>query len=421
MLRKTMWIPSLATALAVAMLAACPALAAEGDLPSTTYQDHSVPIDRARLDKATQMVAKGTAWLARQQEDDGGWSLGDNAFEPAITAIVLKALVEAPEMGPDHPAVKKGYQRLLSYRQDNGGIYDPKQGVQNYTTATAVMALVAAGQKEYQPVIDKAVKYLKGLQIAPGSESPDGSVIQDTDHPFVGGVSYGKHGRPDMSNLGMWMEALHDAGVDGNDPAMQRALVFVTRTQNLSETNPRPWAKISANDGGFIYAPAIRSDLKAGESKAGTVPGGRGLRSYGSMTYVGFKSLLYSDLPRDDQRVQAAYDWIRKHWTLERNPNMPHKVSQQGLYYYYHAFAKALRAWGEPVIQAPKGKTHNWREDLIDALAERVKDDGHFQGNPRWFEDQPVLATSYSMMALHEALAKPKAPYKADEEADEKK
>ena len=249
------------------------------------------------------------------------------------------------------------------------------------------------------------VAYLKGRQIVAGSRSPKGEII-GADHPWRGGAGYGtKHDRPDGSNTGMWAQALHDAGVKGDDPAMQRALLFVTRTQNRSESNPRPWAKVGVNDNGFIYAPAVRGDLTAGESKAGPGPGGRGLRSYGSMTYTGFKSLLYSDVDRTDPRVRGALDWIRRYWRLDSNPNMPRARSKQGLFYYYHVFAKALRAWGEPVITDTAGTRHNWRHELIEQLEKLVKADGHWENDsPRWFEKLPVLATSYSVLALQEAL-----------------
>ena len=66
---------------------------------------------------------------------------------------------------------------------------------------------------------------------------------------------------------------------------------------------------------------------------AGSGPGGTGLRSYGSLTYTGFKSMLYAGLSKKDPRVQAAYQWIRSHWDLDANPNMPGQASQEGLSY----------------------------------------------------------------------------------------
>ena len=363
-------------------------------------------VDPAHLAKAQRLINGGIGFLLSRPEADGGWSLGGGAQKPAATAMALKILLQHPDFDANSPEVKKGFQVLLGYRRKDGGFYEPTGGFENYTTSLAVMALVAARDPKFNGVIREAVGYLKGRQIVPGSESPDGEVIGQ-DHPFRGGVSYGDGGRPDGSNAGMWAEAMHEAGEPADSEAMQNVLAFFSRLQNRSESNPLPWAADGPNDGGFVYAPAAPGDKTKGESKAGPGPGGRGLRSYGSLTYMGFKTLLYAGLTRDDPRVRAAYGWIRKYWRLDSNPNMPQTQSFQGLYYYYHAFAKALRAWGEPVITDVGGRKHNWRHELIDALAKRVSRDGSWTNHAdRWHEGSPVLVTCYSVLALQEALKK---------------
>jgi squalene-hopene/tetraprenyl-beta-curcumene cyclase len=407
----------LASSVAVALTCViCPAGWSKEDAATTattrpSAQEKELPppraetkhIDKEHLARAQKLINEGIRYLLSRQLDGGGWSLAGPA-DPAITAMALKVLVQHPAFDTAAPAVKRGFDALLTFRQKNGGIYNPKVGQQNYTTAVALMALAAAQDPKFRSAIDDAIRYLKGLQIVPGSESPDGAKIAEG-HPFVGGVSYGRHGRPDLSNLGFWMEALHEAGVSKDEAAMERAIVFVTRTQNASETNPRPWAKLGVNDKGFIYAPATASDLDRPESKEGRQ--GQGWRSYGSMTYTGFKSLLYAGVDKTDPRVRGAYEWIRAHWRLDSNPNMPHTRSREGLYYYYHVFAKAMRAWGEPTITDRKGKKHNWRHELIAALAQRVRKDGSWQNDMgRWYEREPVLCTCYTLLALQEALKK---------------
>lgn len=371
----------------------------------TLPPSHTDAIDKATAEKAARMINQGLAWYAANQDEEGGWAFGNGGQRAAITALVAKAMVQHPDLSTDNPMVAKAYDIILSYQQDNGGIYDPEQGRQNYTTAIAVMAFAAADDPKFKEPMAKAVDYLLSLQIVPGSEGPEGQEI-DKASPFIGGVSYGKHGRPDLSNVGFWVQALHEAGVEGENPAMQRALKFVTRTQNLSETNPLEFAREGTNDGGFIYAPA-RADQQTPESKAGQLAGG-GFRSYGSMTYVGFKSLLYAGLTREDPRVQAAFEWIQDYWRLDSNPNMPAKQSLEGLYYYYHAFAKALRAFGEDTIKADDDQPpHNWRAELIDVLAERQNADGSWTNKEdRWGESDPNLTTAYAILALQETLKK---------------
>jgi len=356
-------------------------------------------VDTPHLAKAQELINGGLRHLLTRREADGGWSLGGGLMKPAITAMVIKTLLQHPDFGRTSPVVKKGFDVLLSYRQKDGAICDPKMGRPAYTTAIAIMAMTEAKDPAYNEAIRQATQYLKGIQIMPGQESPDGGKVAP-DSPRVGGVGYGKNGEPNLSVLGFVIEAWHDAGLKADDEAMKRAVAFLSRVQNRSESNPTPWASEGADDGGFVY------DLQT--SKAGEGPGGSGLRSYGSMTYVGFKSMLYAGVDRSDPRVQAAYMWIRRYWRLDSNPNMPKLRSTEGLFYYYHVFAKALRAWGADEITDLKKVKHNWRHELIDALAERADGDGSWTNKAakRWEEGNPVLSTCFSVLALHEAMRK---------------
>ncbi|MFW6133707.1 MAG: prenyltransferase/squalene oxidase repeat-containing protein [Planctomycetota bacterium] len=354
-------------------------------------------MDPAHVAQAQELLNGGLGWLLDRQQD-GGWGRG--RFRPAYTAMAIKALVRHPDFDADSEPVRKGLETLMTYRHEDGGFYE--QGVQNYTTSLAVMALTAVDDPQYAGVIEDAVAYLKGIQIRPGDETPDGQEVSE-DHPFRGGTSYGHHGRPDLSNLSMTAQAMKAADVPTHDEFWQEATIFLQRTQNRSESNDLGWVRDAPDDGGFVYAPATSPEkLATPESKAS--PDDIGTRSYGSMTYAGFMSMLYAGVDRRDPRVQAAYEWIRRYWRLDSNPNMPHARSHQGLYYYYHTFAKALRAWGEPIIA--DGRDHNWRQELVDALAQRVGEDGSWVNDKaeRWSEGDPLLATLYSVMALEEVL-----------------
>jgi squalene-hopene/tetraprenyl-beta-curcumene cyclase len=246
----------------------------------------------------------------------------------------------------------------------------------------------------------RAVEYLRKTQWVEGYKGPKDEEAADKSHTFYGGFGYGRHSRPDMSNSAFAIQALHDAGLKPGDKAYEAALVFISRTQNLSETNDRPWA---GNDGGFVYTPANDGESFAGEY---TGPDGkRMLRSYGSMTYAGLKSMIHAGLTKDDPRVKAAADWIRGNFTFDENPGMRAAGADQadhGLYYYYQTAAKALNAYDEPVITDDKGAKHDWRIELLDKLASLQKEDGSWSGDKRWMEDNPVIVTSYVVMALHE-------------------
>ena len=187
------------------------------------------------------------------------------------------------------------------------------------------------------------------------------------------------------------IDALKASGAGSDDPAIQKALAFVSRCQNLeSEHNTTKFAA-KVNDGGFYYTPVLSKQ----EEKRQTPDGG--LRSYGSMTYSGFKSMIYAGLTKDDPRVKAALQWIRKNYDVKSNPGM----GDAGLYYYYHTFAKALDALGINEIEDAKGVKHDWRRELTDELARRQKENGSWVNtDSTWMEGDPNLATAFALLAL---------------------
>ena len=329
-----------------------------------------------------QMIAKAIHYLQTKGRDkDGSYS---SYAGSGVTSLVVTALLNSGRSAKD-PMITEALIWLQQHVQKDGGIYVTGSLYRNYETSVAVMALAAANTDgRYDSTIKNADKFLKGLQW----DETEG--IEKSNSGFGGG-GYGKHGRPDMSNTGFLIEALKAAGNDADSQAIQRALVFVSRAQNLeSDHNKTKHAALNP-DGGFYYSP-----WKDGESQAGKNPNG-GLRSYGSMTYTGLKSMIYAGVDAKDKRVQAAYDWIRKHYTVENNPGM--KTS--GLFYYYHVFAKALDALGVEEIEDADGVKHNWRHDLIEELAKRQQPNGSWSNeNERWLEGDSSLVTAFVLMAL---------------------
>lgn len=355
---------------------------------------------------ARPVIDRALVYLKSQQQADGSWQRTPR--EPvAITALVLRAFASDDNFGPKADLVRKGYDRLLAQQQPDGGIY--KDLLANYNTAIAVSALAASPDPAHKEAMRKAVNYLKSAQFSDALAGPNGEKI-DVNHAYYGGWGYGGNrgpggGRPDLSNTNVVLEALNDAGLKPEDPAYQRALKFVQRLQNNSETNPLPWA---GDDGGLVYG---INENGEGNSAAGEYDGPDGrrmVRSYGSMTYGGLKSMIYAGLTKDDPRVKAAWDWIRKNWTLDENPGMKAsdpKGAEAGLFYYYQTFGKALGAYDEPVVTDTSGAKHDWRVELIKELSERQRPDGSFVGISKWMEDNPVLSTTFAVLALQEALA----------------
>ena len=403
--------------LALALFLAAPAIA-----PAIAFAQATVPAAATRLTldadpatRADQLIASGLAYLKGRQNADGSWGAANDP--PAITALALRAFAVNGQARLEF--VKHGYDRLLAFQVDDGGIY--KDLLANYNTAIAVTALAAAKEPTYQPSIDKAVAYLKGLQWTPdtrpeyagkpGEKFPETNqgkqVVKDETSPFYGGWGYGHRsaggGRPDLSNAQIALDALHDAGVGADDPAMRRAITFLSRCQNNSETNDLNWA---GNDGGFVYGPGVDG---SGDSEAGAAvdaSGTRVVRSYGSMTYAGLKSMIYAGLSVDDPRVRAAAGWATANWTLDENPGLKAANpanAKAGLYYYYITLGRALAAYGQPTLKTADDAEIDWRVALIDKLATLQQADGSWVGEKRWMESNPILVTSYAVAALQAA------------------
>ena len=375
-------------------------------------------IDEAHHAKAGAMIERAIAWLRTQQDEKtGGWSVNPDPKGPnypAITGLVLNGMLMHPSIDAEDPAVARGVSFMLAYRQPDGGVYD--KVLPSYNTAICLSALAQVNRPDAAAAIKPAQDFLRGLQWSESAVVREGENAKvDKDHPFYGGIGYGRHGRPDNSNLNLVIQAMHDSGLDCDDPVYQRALLFLSRTQMLDEVNDMPYAD-GSKQGGFIYATAENKDtVGQGQSQAAsamieeTLDDGTKvsrLRAYGSMTYAGFKTLIYANLKRDDVRVRSAYDWIRRNYTVQENPG----AGTDGVYYYLLTMSRALDAWGTPTIQTistdgSTGETRDWANDLIDRLAGLQNEDGSFRSiDDRWMENNPVLITAYALLALQHAI-----------------
>ncbi len=332
-------------------------------------------------------VAKAIQFLSSSQADDGSYSAANG---PGITALVTTGLLRHGR-APQDPQVAKSLKYLETFVQPDGGIYKEGSTHKNYETCLAVLCFKEANKNgQYDKLLKNADKYIKSGQW----DAEEGAKESDVAY---GGAGYGGKKRPDLSNTQFFVDALQATGNDANSDAIKKALVFVSRCQNLeTEHNTTPHAAKNP-DGGFYYTVA-----GVGESQAGATDQG-GLRSYASMTYAGLKSMLVAGVKPDDPRLKAATTWISKHYDLDSNPGM----GEQGLYYYYHTFAKTLATIGEDEFVDAEGKKHNWKADLINELASRQKENGSWVNDTsRWLEGDPNIVTGYALLAL--SYAKPK-------------
>lgn len=378
-----------------------------------------VTLDRSAI---AALAAAGERWLLAQQKPNGSF-LGGRRYGLGISALAIDALASAPTaLTGDDPRLRRATDFILTYRRDDGGFYDPREGLVVYGTGLSLIALAACGRdRDLVDVVRAGRDFLFARQ---NREAGD---------PCRGGIGSGDDSGPgyeDLHNTAYAIEALRAAGVPASDPRMHELAGFVARCQNralpASASPPRAWV---TGDGGGIYSPSDRNvgghygGEAAPTTGAAPVPANQEedaepprLVSYGSMTYALLASYVALDLQPGDARLVAAFDWIRAHYRVDGNAGMPAGRELDGLYYYQQVLARTFHISGTTTLTLADGRRVDWRTDLATAIAARAEPVRLANGevsmrwrnrSPAWGEGEPVLATAYAVRALKRILATP--------------
>lgn len=287
-----------------------------------------------------------------------------------------------------------------------------------YAIAGAILVLNAPGNDRHRPIRDQLITALRARQLT------EERGWQPADLSYGGwGYFSGIPRKPsadanradpmlsaNLSATLFALGALRLAGVPGDDPALQKARVFVERCQNYRQTHG---PSHSQRDGGFFFSPAVPDGNKAGPADGASDQ----YRSYGSMTADGVRALIRLGLPFDHPRVQAAARWLRTHYNPARNPgDFPANrvVRQESAFFYYSwSSAHALRALGQRRFAGAAGDI-DWPEALARELLSRQRKDGSFANDySEMREDDPLLATAFAMAALTVAQATLRSAYRS--------
>jgi len=327
-------------------------------------------------------VEKGLAWLKSCQKPSGAWS--DEGM-PALTALPLWAFAASGARARP-PEADRAVAFLLGRQQPDGGIYVPMPGrkggnLGNYNTSISAAALAATGLRDVAPAVLKARSYIAASQHG-GDDEHAGGFGYDRDAGRRYSDLNNTHFALDAMRRTEGVEDLRPSGQKRADVDWEAALKYVLRLQNTE----------GETAGGFAY--------NTQDPKGGAVTNADGrvtLRAYGSMSYAGLLALVHARLGRSDPRVRSAVDYGSRFWTLDENPGQ----GQQGLFFYFNVMARALSASGLETLPRQAAGGIRWREELVRKIISLQKPDGSWaNGNNRWWENDPVLATSYSLLAL---------------------
>jgi hypothetical protein len=182
-------------------------------------------------------IEKSLAWIVRQQQKDGHWSLngpyddgGTIQTNTGATALALLALVgdgNTHQLGTHQAAVQRGIEWLRGVQKPSGDLFDvAEQGKEAhyYSHAQATIALcevlALSNDETLRPVATKAVEFLIRSQ-----------------NPKLGGWKYrplAEDGIGDLSVTGWALMALHSARmarIDVNPESFLLASSFLDSVQ----------------------------------------------------------------------------------------------------------------------------------------------------------------------------------------------
>ena len=117
---------------------------------------------------------------------------------------------------------------------------------------------------------------------------------------------------------------------------------------------------------------------------------------YGSMTATGLWALRACGVSVDDPQVQKGIAWVKKHWTLTRNPG-----SNSWLYYYL----LSLQRFSDipPTLDTFAG--YDWYKEISQMMVAQQESDGRWMGS-----ESDFLSTCFAVMCLSHALVGPTEP-----------
>jgi squalene-hopene/tetraprenyl-beta-curcumene cyclase len=360
--------------------------------------------------KLKDTYAAAAEKLVAMQDASGAWKMGPEGkqtLSPSSTSLIVASLAQAPEpiRSKFKEAAAKGLAFILSKKNTDGSFGEGPTGtfIKTYTTALALVALSSVERTDaVADAIRGAQAYLKNNQLKEGGHE--------------GGLGYGdapkageKPGRGDLSVTGFAAEGLKVSGLPQDDEFWKLVVKFVRKCQNNSEVNKDPefLAELKAknmavgDDGGLYYAPVASE--KASPAGTKKVADKDVIMSYGAMTYDGIKTYIYAGLKKDSPEVKSAMDWVRKNYSLDTHPGFVYEEVKRnhlrGIYYYYLLMARALDVYGENPLETFDGKKHDWPKEMAEQFVKVVRDSKMWKNeNPAWYEDDPVITTSYVLL-----------------------
>lgn len=338
---------------------------------------------------------RGCEYLLSQQGTDGLWhspNYGNLKSGAAITAFVVYALSDASTNDPT--AICRAIDALAPEIRKNG--YVTNSDGPDYTNYGSAMLLKTINRKQMETYNDLAVileNYLLDAQL----DSEEGYSKDNIDFGGWDLTGYMTGARPTTgTNISVTTEVLEALATvknpksESQEPpprrrdAFQKAKVWLNRTQN--------------QDGGFHFHPqSNHAGNKAGWTD---VKDRSGPLSYGTATADGLRLLTALGETADSESVAETVQWFSDQPELNHvpgfsDPNTPGSWANGLRFYYYQSLSRSLHLFPKSVSQK-----------IANQIISHLERDQHANGswtneNARMREDDPLIATSFAIIALH--------------------
>jgi hypothetical protein len=326
-------------------------------------------------------LERAATWLTAQQDADGSFRprVRREACPVAITGVATWALAVTDPLSAREENERKAVAWLRGWVQADGGIYDPSGGLAVFTSGFVAGGLELLARRWSDPTLLEQWRLVDTFAAKPGATES----LVDVE---------GRTGTTSVASI-------------------ERATALLGRTPESDEGMNRALQFLSVCNTAQTERPPVRT---------------RGPRS--STNPADIETMQYDDMLVLSHRP-TRHDWpitlralraIQALYVLDRNPDLTQRYGEagfqpgtQGLYYYYLLLARVLSTLGVPTLDLLNGEQHDWVRELTATLLARQHEDGSWvNSDPTWWEDEPVLVTSYCMLALERCLEMREPPTK---------
>ena len=279
------------------------------------------------------------------------WNFGEDRIQE--TSLALQALL-ATGKKPSDSSVQRGLDFILNEDWNTLAVYQ---------YAVLIPVLVATENRAYKEKAQFAINKLVEKQLPIKND-------EFADPRDDGGWGYGY--TADGAHMNMVIYALYAAkqwGLDIPQDTWRRAEQWISRNQT--------------DTGGWLYNLVDQGSPWA-------------IGVYGSMTATGLWALRACGVPVENMRIQKGLEWVRKHWSLTRNPG-----SNSWLYYYLLSLQRFCDI--PPKLDTMAG--HDWYNEISAMMVSEQQPDGRWHG-----AESDFLATCFAIMTLGRALVGPTEP-----------